>query len=134
LPDGRIAVRNSNHPDDGLVLVTRAEMNAWINGVKAGEFDKLIDNDNGQEPGRTVGLGQSGRAPKGDSVLKGVLDLLAGLLHLALDFVGLALGFEMLVAGSPTNGCLHLALQFLGHVRDLVCDTHRALLRRLLAN
>lgn len=40
-PDGRIAVRNSNHPDEATVLFTRAEMNAWIRGVKAGEFDDL---------------------------------------------------------------------------------------------
>lgn len=41
LPDGRVAVRNSNHPHDGTVLFTRAEMHAWITGVKAGEFDDL---------------------------------------------------------------------------------------------
>lgn len=41
LPDGRIAVRNSNHPDAGVVLFTTAEMTAWIHGVKAGEFDDL---------------------------------------------------------------------------------------------
>lgn len=41
LPDGHIAVRNSNHPDEGMVLFTRAEMSAWISGVKAGEFDDL---------------------------------------------------------------------------------------------
>lgn len=41
LPDGHIAVRNSNHPDVGMVLFTRAEMKAWIRGVKAGEFDDL---------------------------------------------------------------------------------------------
>lgn len=41
LPDGHIAVRNSNYPDAGVVLFTRAEMSAWINGVKAGEFDDL---------------------------------------------------------------------------------------------
>ncbi len=41
LSDGRVAVRNSNHPDDGVVLFTRAEMHAWIAGVKAGEFDNL---------------------------------------------------------------------------------------------
>ncbi|MDQ2882244.1 MAG: DUF397 domain-containing protein [Actinomycetota bacterium] len=41
LPDGRIAVRNSNRPDDGIVLFTPAEMTAWIHGVKAGEFDDL---------------------------------------------------------------------------------------------
>jgi Domain of unknown function (DUF397) len=41
LPDGSIVMRNSNHPADGLVLFTRAEMKAWIAGVKAGEFDDL---------------------------------------------------------------------------------------------
>ncbi|MEU2130261.1 DUF397 domain-containing protein [Streptomyces sp. NPDC018352] len=43
LPDGRIAVRNSNHPDAGAVFFTVVEMDAWIKGVKAGEFDDLID-------------------------------------------------------------------------------------------
>jgi hypothetical protein len=42
LPDGRIAVRNSNQPEQGIVLFTRAEMEAWIHGVKAGEFDDLM--------------------------------------------------------------------------------------------
>jgi hypothetical protein len=42
LPDGRIAVRNSSHPDAGVVLFTTAEMTAWIHGVKAGEFDDLM--------------------------------------------------------------------------------------------
>jgi uncharacterized protein DUF397 len=42
LPDGRIAVRNSNQPEQGVVLFTRAEMEAWIHGVKAGEFDDLM--------------------------------------------------------------------------------------------
>jgi len=41
LVDGSIAVRNSNHPQAGVVLFTRAEMDAWIKGVKAGEFDDL---------------------------------------------------------------------------------------------
>jgi hypothetical protein len=41
LQDGRIAVRNSNHPDAGVVFFTRTEMDAWIKGVKAGEFDDL---------------------------------------------------------------------------------------------
>lgn len=36
LPDGRIAVRNSNHPDAGVVFFTAVEMDAWIKGVKAG--------------------------------------------------------------------------------------------------
>ncbi|MGI9001311.1 MAG: DUF397 domain-containing protein [Pseudonocardia sp.] len=41
LRDGRVAVRNSNHPDQGAVLFTRAELDAWITGVKAGKFDDL---------------------------------------------------------------------------------------------
>jgi len=41
LPDGHIAMRNSNYPDGGMILFTRAEMDAWIKGVKAGEFDDL---------------------------------------------------------------------------------------------
>jgi hypothetical protein len=39
--DVQIAVRNSNHPDAGVVFFTRAEMGAWIKGIKAGEFDDL---------------------------------------------------------------------------------------------
>ncbi|MDQ2708769.1 MAG: DUF397 domain-containing protein [Actinomycetota bacterium] len=41
LDDDRTAVRNSNQPEAGAVLFTRAEMDAWIKGVKAGEFDDL---------------------------------------------------------------------------------------------
>ncbi len=41
LDDGRTAVRNSNHPDAGVVLFTRAEMDAYLKAVKAGEFDDL---------------------------------------------------------------------------------------------
>ncbi|MDQ2710372.1 MAG: DUF397 domain-containing protein [Actinomycetota bacterium] len=41
LPDGRVAVRNSNHPEAGTVIFTRPEMDAWVKGVKAGEFDDL---------------------------------------------------------------------------------------------
>jgi hypothetical protein len=37
----RVAVRNSKHPDRGTLLVTRAEMAAWLAGIKAGEFDDL---------------------------------------------------------------------------------------------
>jgi len=40
-PDGRIAVRNSNHRDAGTVHFTRREMEAWVRGAKAGEFDDL---------------------------------------------------------------------------------------------
>jgi hypothetical protein len=41
LPDGHIAVRNSNHRDDGTILFTHAELNTWISGIKTGEFDDL---------------------------------------------------------------------------------------------
>jgi len=41
LDDGRIALRNSNHPQAGVALFTRAEMDAYLQAVKAGEFDDL---------------------------------------------------------------------------------------------
>jgi Domain of unknown function (DUF397) len=41
LADGTTAVRNSNHPGDGTVFFTPAEMDAFIKGAKAGEFDDL---------------------------------------------------------------------------------------------
>lgn len=39
--DERVAVRNSKVPEAGAVLFTRAEMGAWLQGVKSGEFDDL---------------------------------------------------------------------------------------------
>lgn len=41
LPDGTIAVRNSNHPDAGTLSFTPAGMAALVEGIKAGEFDDL---------------------------------------------------------------------------------------------
>jgi hypothetical protein len=41
LPDGHIAMRNSQHRDDGTIRFTRAELTEWINCIKAGEFDDL---------------------------------------------------------------------------------------------
>ncbi len=41
LDDGRIAVRNSRHPDEAVVFLSRAEMDAWVKGIKAGQFDNL---------------------------------------------------------------------------------------------
>jgi hypothetical protein len=41
LPDGRIAIRNSKQPDAGVAFFTRSEIDAWLKGVKAGEFDDL---------------------------------------------------------------------------------------------
>lgn len=34
-----VAVRNSNHPDDGQVLFTRDEWAAFLPGVRDGEFN-----------------------------------------------------------------------------------------------
>jgi hypothetical protein len=41
LPDGRVAVRNSNDRAAGTVFFTRREVDAWLKGAKAGEFDDL---------------------------------------------------------------------------------------------
>jgi hypothetical protein len=41
LADGRVLVRNSNHPDAGTLTCTPAEMTAWVAGCRAGEFDDL---------------------------------------------------------------------------------------------
>jgi Domain of unknown function (DUF397) len=38
---GRIAMRNSNDPDAGTLTFTRAELAAFIDGCRAGEFDDL---------------------------------------------------------------------------------------------
>jgi len=39
LPDRRIAVRDSKHPGDAVLIYTPAEWRAFIAGAKAGEFD-----------------------------------------------------------------------------------------------
>src|SRR5438105_2024926 len=41
LPDGAIAVRNSRHPSGPALVYTRAEIAAFLTGVKDGEFDDL---------------------------------------------------------------------------------------------
>lgn len=38
---GKVAVRNSNRPDAGTLIFPPAAMQAWIAGIKAGEFDDL---------------------------------------------------------------------------------------------
>jgi hypothetical protein len=43
LPDGEIAMRNSRHPNGPALIYTRAELAAFVHGVKDGEFDDLID-------------------------------------------------------------------------------------------
>jgi nitrogen fixation-related uncharacterized protein len=41
LPGGAIAVRNSRHPSGPALIYTRAEVAAFLTGVKNGEFDDL---------------------------------------------------------------------------------------------
>jgi hypothetical protein len=42
LPDGEIAVRNSRHPSGPALIYARAEVAAFLDGVKNGEFDHLV--------------------------------------------------------------------------------------------
>lgn len=39
---GGVALRNSNHPDAGVLFFTHAELRAFLDGAKAGEFDDLL--------------------------------------------------------------------------------------------
>jgi hypothetical protein len=41
LPDGSVAVRNSRHPDGPALVYTRAEIIAFVEGAKDGDFDGL---------------------------------------------------------------------------------------------
>jgi hypothetical protein len=41
LDDGRVALRDSKYPSGAMLIFTRAEMRAWLHGVRAGEFDDL---------------------------------------------------------------------------------------------
>jgi hypothetical protein len=42
LPGGRVAVRNSRHPTGPRLVYTRAEIAAFVHGVRSGEFDDLV--------------------------------------------------------------------------------------------
>lgn len=39
--DNLVAVRNSRFPDGGVLFYTRPEIEAFLQGAKAGEFDDL---------------------------------------------------------------------------------------------
>ena len=41
LDDGHVAVRNSQQPHAGTLRFSPPVLRAWIEGVKAGEFDQL---------------------------------------------------------------------------------------------
>ncbi len=42
LPDGRIAMRNSRHPAGPALVYERSEVDAFLRGAKAGEFDGML--------------------------------------------------------------------------------------------
>ncbi|HEY7271245.1 MAG TPA: DUF397 domain-containing protein [Actinoplanes sp.] len=42
LPDGGVAVRNSRDPHGSALIYTRAEIEAFILGVRDGDFDNLL--------------------------------------------------------------------------------------------
>lgn len=42
LPAGGVAVRNSRGPRGAALIYTRAEIAAFLEGAKAGEFDDLV--------------------------------------------------------------------------------------------
>jgi len=42
LPGGVIAIRNSRHPDGPALLYTPTEIDAFIRGIKEGDFDVLM--------------------------------------------------------------------------------------------
>src|SRR5713101_709918 len=58
LPGGAIAVRNSRHPSGSALVYTRAEIAAFLTGVKNGEFDDLY-------PGGSVTLSPGAAGPGG---------------------------------------------------------------------
>ncbi|OSY42338.1 MULTISPECIES: DUF397 domain-containing protein [Pseudonocardia] len=43
LDDGRVAVRNAADPDGPVLLYTPAEISAFVDGAKKGEFDDMLD-------------------------------------------------------------------------------------------
>ena len=59
-----------------------------------------------------------------DLFLESILDLLTGLLEVALHLVGLALNFELVIPGRSARNLLELALSDLGTVLSLIFVTH----------
>jgi hypothetical protein len=45
LATGAVAVRNSRHPDGPALVYTRAEVEAFIQGVRDGDFDQFVAGD-----------------------------------------------------------------------------------------
>lgn len=42
LPQGGVAIRNSRDPEGPALIYTRCELDAFVRGVKGGDFDDLI--------------------------------------------------------------------------------------------
>ena len=42
LPGGEVAVRNSRHPAGPVLVYTQAEIAAFLQGAKGGEFDCVV--------------------------------------------------------------------------------------------
>src|SRR5829696_4877516 len=76
------------------------------------------------------GDGPSRLPRREQSVLEGVLDLLAGLLQVALGLVGPTLGLQFLVIGGPAELLFGLPLELLGLVLGLVINSHGSILPR----
>jgi len=57
LPGGAIAVRNSRHPSGPALVYTRAEVAAFLTGVKNGEFDDLYPGGSVMLSPGAAGLG-----------------------------------------------------------------------------
>jgi hypothetical protein len=75
LPGGDIAVRNSRHPSGPALVYTQAEIAAFIEGVKNGEFDNLIIRLRNSELSRRRPPGPSGPGLGWDNVKLLVLSL-----------------------------------------------------------
>jgi hypothetical protein len=71
LPGGVIAVRNSRHPSGPALIYTRAEVVAFLAGVKNGEFDDLCHGGGGSIMSlpEVVGNGVPAVRDRGDIVL-----------------------------------------------------------------
>src|SRR5215203_1976326 len=70
------------------------------------------------------GDGPSRLPRREQSVLEGVLDLLAGLLQVALGLVGLPFDLQFVVIGGPAESFFGLPLELLGLVLGLVVNAH----------
>jgi hypothetical protein len=55
LPSGQIAIRNSRHPAGPVLTFTPAEIAAFLQGAKDGEFDRILPLDSGRDSRAAMG-------------------------------------------------------------------------------